>query len=46
MSFLPKPFAHPYEIAPEYSKSAVYFSCEFAIDQSFKIYSGGLGFLA
>lgn len=46
MSFLPKPFAHPYEIAPEYSKSAVYFSCEFALDQSFKIYSGGLGFLA
>ncbi len=46
MSFLPKPFAHPYEIAPEYSKSAVYLSCEFALDQSFKIYSGGLGFLA
>lgn len=45
-SFLPKPFAHTYEIAPEYSKSAVYFSCEYAIDQSFKIYSGGLGFLA
>ena len=45
-SFLPKPFAHTYEIAPEYAKSAVYFSCEFAIDQSFKIYSGGLGFLA
>jgi starch phosphorylase len=45
-SFLPKPFAHTYEIAPEYSKSAVYFSCEFALDQSFKIYSGGLGFLA
>lgn len=45
-SFLPKPFAHSYEIAPEYAKSAVYFSCEFALDQSFKIYSGGLGFLA
>ncbi len=45
-SFLPKPFSHNYEIAPEYAKSAVYFSCEFAIDQSFKIYSGGLGFLA
>lgn len=45
-SFLPKPFTHHYEIAPEYAKSAVYFSCEFAIDQSFKIYSGGLGFLA
>jgi glycogen phosphorylase len=46
LSFLPAPFAHPYEIAPEYAKSAVYFSSEFAIDQSFKIYSGGLGFLA
>jgi starch phosphorylase len=45
-SFLPKPFAHSYEIDPQYAKSAVYFSCEFAIDQSFKIYSGGLGFLA
>lgn len=45
-SFLPKPFTHTYEIAPEYSKSSVYFSCEFALDQSFKIYSGGLGFLA
>ncbi len=45
-SFLPKPFAHRYEIDPQYAKSAVYFSCEFAIDQSFKIYSGGLGFLA
>ncbi len=45
-SFLPKPFAHNYEIDPQYAKSAAYFSCEFAIDQSFKIYSGGLGFLA
>ena len=45
-SFLPKPFAHKYEIAPQYAKSAVYFSCEYAIDQSFKVYSGGLGFLA
>jgi len=45
-SFLPEPFAHKYEIDPQYAKSAVYFSCEFAIDQSFKIYSGGLGFLA
>jgi starch phosphorylase len=45
-SFLPPPFAHSYAIDPKFSKSAVYFSCEFAIDQSFKIYSGGLGFLA
>lgn len=45
-SFLPEPYAHAYEIDPKYAKSAVYFCCEFAIDQSFKIYSGGLGFLA
>jgi len=45
-SFLPAPFAHHYEIDPKFAKSAAYFSCEFAIDQSFKIYSGGLGFLA
>ena len=45
-SFLPAPFSHHYEIDPKFSRSAVYFSCEFAIDQSFKIYSGGLGFLA
>lgn len=45
-SFLPAPFAHRYEIDPKFSASAAYFSCEFAIDQSFKIYSGGLGFLA
>jgi len=36
----------PYEISPEYSQSVAYFSMEFAIDQSLKIYSGGLGFLA
>jgi len=34
-SFLPKPFAHSYEIAPEYAKSAVYFSCEFAPPMTF-----------
>ncbi|MBB5350297.1 starch phosphorylase [Haloferula luteola] len=45
-SFLPEPYSHPYEIDPKYAKSAVYFCCEFGIDQSFKIYSGGLGFLA
>ncbi len=45
-SFLPAPFSHNYEINPEFAKSAVYFSSEFAIDQIFKIYSGGLGFLA
>lgn len=45
-SFLPKPFSHSYAIDPKYAKSVAYFSCEFAIDQSLKIYSGGLGFLA
>ncbi|UKT65694.1 alpha-glucan family phosphorylase [Pedobacter mucosus] len=31
---------------PQYKKSVAYFSMEFAIDQSLKIYSGGLGFLS
>lgn len=35
-----------YEFDPKYSKSVAYFSMEFAIHQSLKIYSGGLGFLA
>ena len=43
---LPKQFAHPYKFNPEFKKSAVYFSMEFAIDQALKTYSGGLGFLA
>ena len=46
MSTLPAEFQHPYQFDPEYSKSAAYFCMEFAIDQSLKIYSGGLGFLA
>jgi len=37
---------HSYDINPKYSKSVAYFSMEFAISQSLKIYSGGLGFLA
>lgn len=45
-SFLPAPYKHPYEINPKYSQSVAYFSSEFAIDQTLKIYSGGLGFLA
>jgi starch phosphorylase len=36
----------PYEFDNRYAKPAAYFSMEFAIDQSLKIYSGGLGFLA
>lgn len=45
-SFLPEPYAHSYPISPLYPQSTAYFCSEFAIDQSFKIYSGGLGFLA
>ncbi|WP_269684907.1 alpha-glucan family phosphorylase [Flavobacterium lacustre] len=43
---LPEKYRHPYDFNEKYEKSAVYFSMEFAIDQSLKIYSGGLGFLA
>lgn len=46
MNILPQQFQHPYEFDPLYSKSAAYFCMEFAVDQSLKIYSGGLGFLA
>ena len=45
-SFLPKLFEHPYDIDTKYSKSVAYFSMEYAIDNSFKIYSGGLGYLS
>lgn len=41
-----KNFTMPYSINPDFSKKVAYFSMEFAIDQSLKIYSGGLGFLA
>ena len=43
---LPIKFRHPYEFNKKYTKPAAYFSMEFAIDQSLKTYSGGLGFLA
>lgn len=36
----------PYHINEKYSTRCAYFSMEFAIDQSLKIYSGGLGFLS
>ena len=36
----------PYTFDNRFSKPVAYFSMEFAIDQSLKIYSGGLGFLA
>lgn len=35
-----------YEPNDQFKKTVAYFSMEFAIDQSLKIYSGGLGFLA
>ncbi len=40
------PFKHPFALDKKFSKSVAYFSMEFALDQSFKTYSGGLGFLA
>ena len=39
-------FKVPYQIDDRYSKTAAYFSMEFAVHQPLKIYSGGLGFLA
>lgn len=36
----------PFQTDKKYSKSVAYFSMEFAVDQTLKIYSGGLGFLA
>ena len=36
----------PYYVDAAYSKKVAYFSMEFAIKQSLKIYSGGLGFLS
>ncbi|MCO6460274.1 MAG: alpha-glucan family phosphorylase [Saprospiraceae bacterium] len=39
-------FQVPYTPAKNYSKPVAYFSMEFAVDQSLKTFSGGLGFLA
>ncbi|HLF62886.1 MAG TPA: alpha-glucan family phosphorylase [Saprospiraceae bacterium] len=39
-------FKHPYRINPDYDKAVAYFCMEYAIDQSLKIYAGGLGYLA
>jgi starch phosphorylase len=36
----------PFSPNKKFDKSVAYFSMEFALDQAFKIYSGGLGFLA
>src|ERR1700740_950993 len=46
MNIFETKYKHPYDYATEYSKRVAYFSMEFAVDQSLKIYSGGLGFLA
>jgi starch phosphorylase len=40
------PFTHPFTPDNKFDKSVAYFSMEFAVDQAFKTYSGGLGFLA
>lgn len=37
---------HPYTPPEKYQKRVAYFSMEFGIDHIFKIYSGGLGYLA
>ena len=39
-------FSHNYKIDPAYSRPVAYFSMEYAIHQSLKIYAGGLGFLS
>ena len=41
-----KKWEHPYTPDPQYGKRVAYLSMEFGINQSFKIYSGGLGYLA
>ncbi|POY38486.1 alpha-glucan family phosphorylase [Solitalea longa] len=46
MSLFESKYNHPYSYDPKFNKRVAYFSMEFAIDQSLKIYSGGLGFLA
>lgn len=39
-------FQHPFAGKSEYSEKVAYFCMEYGIDQSLKIFSGGLGFLA
>ena len=43
MTFL---LEHPYVINPNFQKKVAYFSMEFGIDQPFKVYAGGLGYLS
>ena len=45
-SFLPEPYTPTFEIDEKYSRAVAYFCMEYAIDNVFKIYSGGLGYLA
>ncbi len=46
MNLFETKYRHPYEYSHEYGKRVAYISMEYAIDQSLKTYSGGLGFLA
>jgi len=46
MSYSFSKFQIPYSPAKNFSKKVAYFSMEFALDQSLKTFSGGLGFLA
>ncbi|MEO6168598.1 MAG: alpha-glucan family phosphorylase [Chitinophagales bacterium] len=46
MNLFETKYKHPYKYAVKYNKRVAYFSMEFAVDQSLKTYSGGLGFLA
>ncbi|MDP4261279.1 MAG: alpha-glucan family phosphorylase [Bacteroidota bacterium] len=39
-------FHHPYTFGTGFEKKVAYFCMEYAIHQSFKVYAGGLGFLA
>lgn len=39
-------FEHPYEFDKRFESPVAYFSMEYAIHQSLKIYAGGLGFLS
>ncbi|RDV13584.1 alpha-glucan family phosphorylase [Pontibacter diazotrophicus] len=46
---MPKTYSrwyHPYDSNDKYTRRVAYFCMEYAIHQSLKIYSGGLGFLA
>lgn len=45
-ALLPSRFLPPYPVSPSYQQPVAYFCMEYALDQSLKIYSGGLGFLA